>query len=42
VGLATALAWRPSRAAALRLYLSSLAYLALLFAAMAIDRLIAI
>jgi protoheme IX farnesyltransferase len=35
--------WRtPSRQAALRLYLSSLAYLALLFAAMAIDRLIAI
>jgi protoheme IX farnesyltransferase len=38
----TALAWvllaRPSRAAARRLYLSSLAYLALLFIAMALDR----
>ena len=31
-----------SKPAALRLYLSSLAYLALLFAAMAVDRLIAI
>ncbi len=42
VALAAAL-WRsPSKRAAVRLYLSSLAYLALLFAAMAIDRLIAI
>ena len=40
--LAAGLWRRPSREAALRLYLSSLAYLALLFAAMAIDRLIAI
>jgi protoheme IX farnesyltransferase len=36
--LAIALLREPSRAAALRLYLSSLAYLALLFAAMAADR----
>jgi heme o synthase len=42
VGLATTLLRQPSRRAALRLYLSSLAYLALLFAAMAIDRLLAI
>ncbi len=42
VGLAAVLWLDPSRAAALRLYLGSLAYLALLFAAMAIDRLIAI
>jgi protoheme IX farnesyltransferase len=42
LGLAASLSRYPSRAAALRLYLSSLAYLALLFAAMAIDRLIAI
>jgi protoheme IX farnesyltransferase len=42
VALAVRLLRRPSQAAALRLYLSSLAYLALLFAAMAIDRLIAI
>ncbi len=42
VALAVRLLQRPSRPAALRLYLSSLAYLALLFAAMAIDRLIAI
>jgi protoheme IX farnesyltransferase len=38
VGLAAALAARPSRAAARRLYLSSLLYLALLFCAMAADR----
>ena len=38
IGLATALLRRPSRSAALRLYLSSLLYLALLFVAMAIDR----
>jgi heme o synthase len=38
LGLAVRLARSPSRAAALRLYLSSLAYLALLFAAMAVDR----
>jgi heme o synthase len=37
-GLALALLARPSRAAARRLYLSSLAYLALLFLAMALDR----
>jgi protoheme IX farnesyltransferase len=37
-GLAAILARRPSRRAALRLYLSSLAYLALLFCAMALDR----
>jgi heme o synthase len=42
VGLAWVLLRDPSRAAALRLYLSSLAYLALLFAAMAVDRLLAI
>ncbi|MEJ7875571.1 MAG: heme o synthase [Solirubrobacterales bacterium] len=36
--LAARLAVSPSRPAALRLYLSSLAYLALLFAAMAVDR----
>jgi protoheme IX farnesyltransferase len=42
VVLALRLLRHPSRPAALRLYLSSLAYLALLFAAMAIDRLIAI
>jgi protoheme IX farnesyltransferase len=36
--LAIDLARSPSRAAALRLYLSSLAYLALLFCAMAADR----
>ena len=36
--LAAALWRRPSRRAALRLYLASLAYLALLFAAMALDR----
>ncbi len=38
LGLAVILARDPSRKAALRLYLSSLAYLALLFGAMAIDR----
>lgn len=38
LALAIILQRRPSRPAALRLYLSSLAYLALLFAAMAIDR----
>jgi protoheme IX farnesyltransferase len=37
-GLAIALLARPSRQAARRLYLSSLAYLALLFVAMALDR----
>jgi protoheme IX farnesyltransferase len=37
-GLALRLWARPNRAAALRLYLSSLAYLALLFIAMAADR----
>jgi protoheme IX farnesyltransferase len=40
VGLAAALLVRPSRRAALRVYLASLAYLALLFTAMAIDRVI--
>jgi heme o synthase len=38
VGLAAKLALRPSRRAALTLYLSSLAYLALLFCAMALDK----
>ncbi|MDQ3571362.1 MAG: heme o synthase [Actinomycetota bacterium] len=38
LGLAVQLGRAPSRPAALRLYLSSLAYLALLFCAMAIDR----
>jgi heme o synthase len=38
IGLAVALLARPSREAARRLYLSSLAYLALLFVAMALDR----
>ena len=38
LGLAVGLARLPSRSAALRLYLSSLAYLALLFGAMAVDR----
>ena len=38
LGLAVLLARSPSRPAALRLYLSSLAYLALLFCAMAVDR----
>ena len=41
IGLAAQLALRPSRAAAVRLHLGSLAYLALLFCAMAADRLIA-
>jgi protoheme IX farnesyltransferase len=40
VGLAVRLLRHPSRPAALRLYLSSLAYLALLFCAMAADRVI--
>jgi heme o synthase len=40
VALAAALAIRPSRHAALRLHLASLSYLALLFAAMAVDRLV--
>jgi protoheme IX farnesyltransferase len=40
VGLAAVLARRPSRQAALRLYLASLAYLALLFTVMAADRLL--
>ncbi len=38
IALATRLALQPSRPAALRLYLASLAYLALLFCAMALDR----
>lgn len=38
IALAVSLARHPSRAAARRLYLSSLAYLALLFVAMAVDR----
>jgi heme o synthase len=38
IGLAWALLRSPTRRAALRLYLSSLAYLALLFCAMALDR----
>jgi heme o synthase len=40
IGLAADLARRPSRAAAVRLHLASLAYLALLFAAMAADRIV--
>jgi len=40
VALAADLAWRPSRAAAVRLHLASLAYLALLFVAMAADRIV--
>ena len=40
VGLAVRLLRHPARAAALRLYLSSLAYLALLFCAMAVDALL--
>ena len=40
IGLAAHLALRPSRAAAVRLHLASLAYLALLFGAMAADRLV--
>ena len=42
VALAARLVREPSKKAALQLYLSSLAYLALLFAAMAVDRLVAI
>jgi protoheme IX farnesyltransferase len=42
VALAIRLLRQPSKRAALRLYLSSLGYLALLFAAMAIDRLAAV
>ena len=38
LGLAVQLKRNPSRRLALRLYLSSLGYLALLFCAMAIDR----
>jgi protoheme IX farnesyltransferase len=38
IGLAAALRLHPSRRAALRVYLASLAYLALLFCAMALDR----
>jgi heme o synthase len=41
VGLSVDLLIRPSQAAAVRLHLASLAYLALLFAAMAVDRVIA-
>src|SRR3954468_7107369 len=40
IALAADLARRPSRAAAVRLHLASLAYLALLFAAMAADRIL--
>jgi protoheme IX farnesyltransferase len=40
VGLALRLALRPSRGAAVHLHLGSLAYLALLFCAMAADRVI--
>jgi heme o synthase len=40
VGLAAQLALRPSRTAAVRLHLVSLAYLALLFCAMAVDHLV--
>jgi protoheme IX farnesyltransferase len=40
IGLAADLLRRPSRAAAVRLHLASLAYLALLFAAMAADRIL--
>jgi protoheme IX farnesyltransferase len=40
IGLAADLVRRPSRAAAVRLHLASLAYLALLFAAMAVDRVV--
>jgi heme o synthase len=41
-GLAAALAARPSRRGALRVYLASLAYLALLFGAMAADRVLGV
>jgi protoheme IX farnesyltransferase len=40
IALAAALQSRPSRRAALRVYLASLAYLALLFSAMALDRVV--
>jgi protoheme IX farnesyltransferase len=40
VGLAADLTLRPTRSAAVRLHLASLAYLALLFAAMAADRIL--
>jgi len=40
IGLAVMLARRPSRRAAMRLYLASLAYLALLFCAMSLDRIL--
>jgi protoheme IX farnesyltransferase len=40
VAMAADLARRPTRAAAVRLHLASLAYLALLFGAMAADRVI--
>ena len=40
IGLAADLARRPSRSAAVRLHLASLAYLALLFVAMAADRIV--
>jgi heme o synthase len=40
IGLSADLVMRPSRAAAVRLHLASLAYLALLFAAMALDRIL--
>ena len=40
IALAAMLLRHPSRTAALRLYLTSLAYLALLFVAMAVDRVI--
>jgi protoheme IX farnesyltransferase len=42
IGLAAGLLAKPSRAAARRLYLSTLLYLALLFVAMAVDRAVAI
>jgi heme O synthase-like polyprenyltransferase len=40
IALATRLATHPSRRAALRVHLASLAYLALLFVAMAVDKLV--
>jgi len=40
IGLSADLLMRPSRAGAVRLHLASLAYLALLFAAMALDRIL--
>jgi heme o synthase len=42
VGLAAQLVRRPTRTAAVRLHLASLAYLALLFAAMAVDRVLTV